>query len=488
MRILVASIIHESNTFSGVRTDLDDFDISLGQEIIECYRNTEHEVSGFVRILTSQEANIVPAILAHACPSGKVTDRAFQTLVDRLIKNLKKALPLDGILLALHGAMVTESIDDPEGFLLKTVRDNVGKDVPIVSTLDCHANVSEAMVTHSNVLVAYKTAPHVDQRETGKRAANVILSLIRNNIKASTRMKKIPMLLSGDAADTNLQPMKRVIKEAIEAERKDGVISVSVCMGFPWADIKNPTPTPSVAVATNDNPNLAETIAIKLANLFWKFRNDFSLTLVPVSKAVEEAISSKDKPIIISDTGDNPSGGASGDVNVLLQALIEKGGEINAALGVIVDPQAVEEAISKGIGNRITISIGGKIDQSNSKPISVNGIVKLISNGKYVYKAPLLKGVEADMGRTVVLSIRNIDVVVTEKPAFASDPQLFRSVGIEPCDRKILVLKDVLQFRSAYQSIAKKIIFAKTPGWTHQDFSALVYKNIQRPLFPLNQF
>ncbi len=485
MRIVIGSIMHESNTFSTVRTTLDDFGNRVGgDEVIELYEGTGHPVGGFLAIARREGIDLVPAIVTNACPSGPVTDHAFQFLKDKLLRSIEDAGHLDGVLLALHGAMVTESLDDPEGTILEEVRTVVGEDVYIVSSLDSHANLSPLMVRNADVLVGYRTTPHVDRRETGEEAARILIALIRKHLSPVTAMEKIPLLLSGRGATTDSEPMLSLLKKAKVMEKKPGVISLSVFTGYTFADVT--INGPGIVVVTDNKRELAENMANDLAREMWRVRNQFHAELVPIPDAIDQAIGTKGGPVIIADVGDNPCGGGSGDVTVLLEHLIKKGVS-NTAVALFVDPDAVAKSIQAGVGEYVSLHLGGKIDVKGGKPLRVKGRVRVLFEGRFRHQEAVARGTWEDMGRTAVIDIDGIDVIIVEKAIRVSDPAIFSSVGIEPRDKKIVVVKDGLQFLVCYQSFAKKIIFADTPGWTSPNLSRLAFKHIQRPVFPLDK-
>ncbi|MBA7659970.1 hypothetical protein ES703_67967 [subsurface metagenome] len=297
-------------------------------------------------------------------------------------------------------------------------------------------------------------------------------------------MKKIPMLLHGDKMITSQEPLAALLKKVKATREKNRIVSTSIFAGFPLDDIKEVGA--SVVVSSTCDEELAEKEASFLGREFWDLRENFLMTHLSIEEALDEAMKIPGGPVVFSDPADNPSAGAAGDVTFILKALIEKGVR-SAALAVIRDPEAVAVAIKTGVGKKVTVEIGGKFDDVNSYPLKVTGVVKLISNGRYIYKGPMKTGLQANMGRTVVLKIEDIDVVLTENQVETFDPEVFRSNGVEPKDRKIVVLKDGLHFRAAYEPIAKAIFYIDSPGFSSVNFSKLPYKNISRPIFPLDK-
>ncbi len=484
MRIAIGSIMHESNTFSTVRTTLNDFNnMTVGKEVIESYQGTGHPVGGFLAVAQKEGIEIIPTIVTNACPSGPVTDHAFQFLKEKLLKGIKNAGHIDGVLLALHGAMLTESLEDPEGNILEEVRRIIGNTAYLVSSLDSHANLSPLMVKNADALIGYKTAPHVDRRETGEEAARVLISLIKKKVTATMAMKKIPMLASGNAAVTSAEPMVSLLEKAKLRERQKGVVSLSVFIGYTLADVA--ISGPSIVAVTENNPELARKITRDLAREMWRVRKEFRFELTPVPDAIDQALLTEGGPVVIADMGDNPCGGGSGDVNILLENLIERKVR-DVAVALFVDPGAVKKAIEAGVGEQVSLEIGGKIDTDACKPLKVKGKVRLLFDGKFMHKELVAQGTWDDMGRTAVVHINGIEVVIVERTIRVSDPEIFRSVGIEPKDKKIVVVKDGLQFLVCYEPFAKRVIFVDTPGWTSPNLSYFTFKNLKRPIFPLD--
>lgn len=487
MGVLIGSFMHEANTFSTFKADLDHFKKSFllfDQEIVDRFQNTNTELGGFLKALGERDIKVIPSMATYPTPSGKVTKETFSYLKGELIRRIKSCKTLDGVLLALHGCMVTEDSQDGEGNILEEIKGIVGNNVYIACSLDFHANVTAKMVRYANVLVGYETAPHVDMFETGKRAGEILISLIEKKFPTCTVMKKIPMLLHGDKMITSQEPLAALLKKVKATREKNRIVSTSIFAGFPLDDIKEVGA--SVVVSSTCDEELAEKEASFLGREFRDLRENFLLTHLSIEEALDEAMKTPGGPVVFSDPADNPSAGAAGDTTFILKALIERGIR-NAALAVIRDPEAVAVAIKTGVGKKVTMEIGGKFDDVNSYPLKVTGVVKLISNGRYIYKGPMKTGLQANMGRTVVLKIEDIDVVLTENQVETFDPEVFRSNGVEPKDRKIVVLKDGLHFRAAYEPIAKAIFYIDSPGFSSVNFSKLPYKNISRPIFPLDK-
>jgi len=337
----------ESNTFSPLKVDLKHFKngyLLFGDEVIAYHKGKQTEVGGFVKVAESEKIQLVPILSAWGLSSGKVTTECFEFLKNSFLQGIGKIDQFDGILLALHGSMVAEDADDAEGNLLEATRTTVGKKAPIIVTLDLHANVTEQMADNTDALVGYDTYPHIDFFQTGEKAAKIIISTLRKEIKPTMAMRKIPMIIPPENMQTTHGPMADLMKKAKGWEKEDKVISTSIFGVQPWLDIQDTGW--STVVVTDNNFNLAQERANELARLSWESRHRFDMELVPVKEAIRKAMQMEGGPIILSDSADCVSAGAPGDSTAVLKALIEMKINFPVAL-TITDAQAVEKCIQK---------------------------------------------------------------------------------------------------------------------------------------------
>jgi len=484
MRVVVGSIWHESNTFSPLKTDLKCFEeneLLFDNDILDYHRRKNTEIGGILEVAENKHIEIIPTVSASAITSGPVTTVAFKFLEQNLLERIQKVKQkIDGVLLVFHGAMVTEDLDDPEGYLLHRIREIVGSSIPIGVTLDHHANVSRQMVKDADFLIGYRTHPHVDQGKVGQQAAELMSFLTENKVKPIMRMRKLPALFP---PETSPEPRAKLVQKIEELERKEEILSASFFIGYSLADIKEVGPC--AIVVTKKDKQLAELEANRLAQLMWDLRNKFTLETCTIDEGINQAFTTSGGPILFIDMGDCFWAGGGGDVPFFLQSFIKKGVK-NAVIAVIVDPEAVNKCIRTGIGKKLTVTIGGKIDRMNAKPIVVTGTVKVISEGKYWGKDFQLTEKEIDMGPTTVLDVNGIEVIIVSKRTSIHDPAMLRSLNIEPKDKKIIVLKDGLLNLSTYKSIARKTIFFNSPGFANWNYYKRFYKKIPRPIFPLD--
>jgi len=365
---------------------------------------------------------------------------------------------------------------------LSEVRKLVG-DVPIVATFDLHANYTRLMVDSADVLIGYDTYPHVDGYERGLEAINVMKKILDESLKPTKAFRQPPMMPALQAQYTGRHPMKRLMEAAFEMEGREGVETITVAAGFPWSDFEDVGL--SVIVTTNDDERLANECADELSDLAWSLRRDFLVKPTPVREALRRVTAAREGPIILADIGDNSGGGSPCDGTVVLRAVLEEGLE-GGVLAVMADPEAVERALSAGVGNNVTLYLGGKTDKLHGAPLKVTGKVRLLSDGKFINKGPMGTGVETEMGRTAVLRIGGVDVIATEKRLQPTDLELYRSLGIEPTEKKFIIVKSSVHYRAAHEPIAKEVIELDTPGLTSPRLLGFGFKKIRRPIFPLD--
>src|SRR5215216_646966 len=400
-RVAAAQIAHETNVFSAVKTDLAAFEASgvhLGSAAVDIARDTNTEFCGFVTGAEAEEFALVPLLAVWATPSGLVTADAIQHLTGLLGDGLRRAKaegPLDGVLIALHGAMVTEIDDDGDGYILQIVRETVGPDVPVVATLDLHANISARMVELADVLIGYDTYPHIDMAERAEEATAVLARLMRGEIRPTPALRKPPMLPTSQRMTTERMPMRALMERAQVMEEDPRVVNVTIAGGFPLGD--NPDAGFGIVVTTNDDPDLAADLANELATEAWSLRDGF-LGGVASFEHAAELIGSLDSeqdvdmpvsgPLVLVDIADNPWSGGPGDSVELLRFLFTQRVE-GAAVALVRDPEVVREAIAAGPGGKIAVNLGGKTDRLHGEPLPVRAHVKLLSDGRYVNDGPM---------------------------------------------------------------------------------------------------
>jgi microcystin degradation protein MlrC len=429
---MVATFAHETNTFSRMPTARRDFetcDLRYGGELLERYAHTNTCVGGMIDAAAVREIALVPSIAAAAVPAGRVTSDVFDHVVARLAADLRAAGPLDALLLDLHGAMVTEAHDDGEGALLAAVRDVVGPELPIAVTLDFHANVTPAMARHATFLVGYKTYPHIDMADRGREATERLADVLSGRLRPAVALRQPRLLPPVGRQGTAGGPMRRLYDRAAELERDPGVATISIFAGFPLADVHDAGL--SVYVVTHDDQARADTIADELTEMAWTHRHEFLHTARPVGEAVRQALAMEGRPVILADMADNTGGGASGDGTELLRELLHVGAR-GATVACLWDPEAAARCARAGVGATVTVVVGGKVDDHHGAPIEVTGRVRTLSDGRFVHKGPMMRGLEGRLGTTAVLDVQDIKVILISNRWQTLDPEMLRFVGSIP--------------------------------------------------------
>lgn len=493
--ILVAEFAHESNTFVHDTTDREDFEdrrALFGAEVIDEMRGTNSEVAGFVSVLEEHDWGIRPAMAVSATPGGVVERETFEhyweQLADAIESNLDR---IDGVALALHGAMVLEDHQDGDGLIIKRVRELVGADVPIAVTVDLHTNVTDRMLSAADVLVAYEEYPHTDTFETGETAAEILVTVIEDGLDPAMHVERPPVLSSGPNQNTSISPMQDLMSLAREAEEDDEVFKVNVTPGFFRSDI----PEAGLAVSTvARSADLARDTTREIATAAWEARAEFIADYPSPAEAVEIAAdrvaagATADGPIVLGDVGDNPGGGAAGDETAMLRAVLDQGLS-NAGVVLIHDPEAVEACRDAGVRSDVTLDLGAKKVDSYTEPIhDLDGYVKAITDGRFHNTGPMGTGTATDTGHTVLLRCGDdVSVVVTDKRIQPLDAELWRHVGVQPERLDVIVVKSANHYRADYDRLAAEVIPVDSPGGNTIDPNDYDYDRIRRPIFPLDE-
>lgn len=485
--VAIGGIMHESNTFSDTPTDFEAFHTSVGDEIIDAWADTHHEMGGFIQGAAQNGYTLYPTLMAAATPAGRVTDAAFDRLTEMLLQRLKVSEPNpEGLLLALHGAMVVESYPDGDGELLRRLRAVFPAEFPIVVTLDHHANVSEQMVNLSTALVIYKTNPHIDQGHRGLQAAALMHRILSEGIAPTQSLSKPPMLLNILYQNTSAEPMRSILNAAAELESRDDVLVANVAAGYPYADVYEAGP--AFVIVTDNTRQLARKEAERLSEMLWNVRGRLTLDLPDAAAAVRQAINAEKHPVILVEMGDNIGGGSPGDSTIILAELLKQ----DAAEFVVVlwDAESVQTCLRTGIGEEVGLSVGGKTDRRHGKPVPIRGRVRLIHDGHFVETEPRHGGQKYhNQGLTAVVELasphRALVVLTSRRQTPFSLHQLL-SLGVQPQAMRIIVVKAAIAYRAAYEPIAGEIIEVDTPGLTAVNPQHFTYGYLRRPIFPLD--
>ena len=487
MRIATGNIGHESSTFTPIETPYEVFQESSrgfyrGPEVIEAMRDTNTGCGGFIDGAATHGYELVPLLWTFAEPSGPVHAEAWARLKAEFLERLEAAMPVDGALLDLHGAMVIQGIDDGEGDLLRGVRAILGPDRPIIVTLDLHANISDTMAELSDVIIPCDTYPHVDFRERGQEAADLMVRTLRGEIRPTMAVELLPLLWAGGNV-TGFEPFDGIVARAHQLEAQPGILIASVNPGFAWADI--PEAGTSVVVVTDDDPPRARREAKAYADWIFAQRQQFLVDLVTFDDALAEARSAGPGPIVIADGQDNPGGGAPGDSTGLLRAFLQHDFQ-DALVLTICDPETVQHAQSAGHDAEIEVDIGGKSHPDQGSPVRARATVERLLNLEFVIRGPMMTGMTQKFGPTALLRIGGVRVAVTTNRLQLFSLECPRALGIEPTALRWIGVKSSNHFRAAYGPIATQVHRVAFPAVQSHDPRDLTYQNLRRPIFPLD--
>jgi microcystin degradation protein MlrC len=489
MRLLIAMMKHETNTFSPVPTPLARFRPLYGEAAIRAYRGTGTGLGAYLDLAEQERAEILLPIAAGAPPSSPVDDTAYSHITDTICESVARG-GFDGIMLDLHGAMVTQSLEDGEGQFLKRLR-AIDPNTPIAVSLDMHANLYDEIIANATVVTGYRTYPHIDTYETAKLAGEILLRAIRGEVKPVMAWGNEPMLPHVMRQGTDDHP-NRELQRRCAAMSAEGALAASLFTGFPHADITNAGL--SAVVVTDGDRKLAEDLRDELLGRAWVEREAFVYKIDPLQQSVARAKAmprsqSGEGPIVLLDHYDNCASGGTMDTTVVLAEIMRQGLEDVAAFA-IYDPEAVGQAIAAGIGAEVSLSIGGKIKMpaipAESPPLTITGTVKTISNGRYRNRGPMGQGVQMDMGPAVVLDTGAVEIVLISHHVEPSDLNCLLSLGIDPLQKRYVMLKSRIHWRAGLGPMAREVVECAGVGVCTSDYSQLQFKKVRRPIYPLD--
>ncbi len=484
MRVFVGGLHHESDTFNPITTGRDDIWVLRGNELLN--GKGRNSVFGMIHTLIGAGCEVIPGILARAVPNGEWDKEYYLELKAEFLSRLKEVLPVDGICLALHGSMRVRGIGEAEGDILEAVA-KICPNVPVVASLDMHATMTDRMTSNADAFVGYKCAPHTDTYETGVHAARMMLDILVHDAKPKMAAVHLPFIIAGEQSETSVQPMLKLVAALREYERKPNVMAASYLLGFPWADVPENGVTAMVVV--DGDEELARKHALELAHLFWDARFEFGFynETLEVKDAIEEtkrSIANGVHPVVLSDSGDNPTAGSSQDVTNFLKSIFA-----DAALSKLdpplcyqgfYDPVYCKKALEAGVGAIIREPLGAAFDKRTSSPVVMPARVKAVAESwSGAQNSDLvLVGFGTAEGE--------VDVVVTSKHVGCYDPEMMRILGVEPRDLKAIVVK-LGYLEPEIRAVAKRSIMVLTDGSTNEIFERLPFENIVRPIFPMDR-
>ena len=461
MRIAIVGISVENGSFSPIRTKIDDFVLLRGQELIDSDRYP---------FLHELEAEFVPAFFARAWPGGEIEPFVYQALKSELLERLAACGAVDGVYLDLHGAMKAAEMEDTEAVLARAVRRLVGPDAFISASMDLHGNISHDYVAQIDMLTAYRTAPHRDMVETRQRACRMLVDALKSGRRPHVLCQPIPVLLPGERTRTDMEPGHHIWAVLPKIEKTPGILDASLFVGFAWVDEPR---AHAAAVITGYNHLAMEQASMRIARLYWDARHEFNYGVESgsIDECIAMALAAPESTVFISDSGDNPTAGAVGDIPLFVERLLAHPVP-SAVVATIPDAETVAQCVAAGVGGSVAVRLGGKLDTINGSPLAVQGIVQSIVPSR------------PEIGVQVILRIGTVDVVVPERRKAFTEVADFAAVGLDPLDYKIVVVKLGYLFPDLLR-VAPKALMALSPGASDLDLARLPFQRIERPMFPM---
>ncbi len=483
LRIGVAGFMQESNSFAPRLAERRDFDVRSGQELISFFAGTNSETAGFLDVCEERGWEAVPLVAANAISGGPLSKKCFNEILQRILVSVR-AERLDGLLLALHGAMSVDGFPSGDAEIARRVREAIGQEVPFTASHDFHANLGPPLLQAVDGLSGYRTYPHIDQRETGRRAGAMLARVLAGE-RAAQWWLAIPQLVSPQASSTFEEPLLSVM-DRMRREFPDdrGTYATLFCVQ-PWLDF---VPVSSGLLVTDFSGRTDLALPMQaIAQQLWSVRRDFHTDWISAPNLVENIRRVKDRPVLVAEAHDSPTGGASGDHTALLECLLPHAEELKCCI-YMVDAAFADRAHLAGAGALIEGPIGASIDARFCRPIPITGVVEHLSDGAFTAKGPAFHGRTFSMGKTAVIAIGKLRIVVATNPVMMIDPELYRSQGVEPSAQDVVGIKSALLFRPGYESVSRMVLQLDARGPCRGRLEAVEFEKINRPIFPVDEF
>jgi microcystin degradation protein MlrC len=487
VRLVIAMMKHETNTFSPVKTDWQrfrDWGAYLGPEARRAYDGTGMPIGAYLKLAREIGAEVVTPVAAEAMPSGPVAAEAYELMSSAILDAVRQGC--DAALLDLHGAMVAATTPDGEGTLLERTR-AIAPDLPIAVTCDLHANLTERMVRNCTALIGYKTYPHVDMYAVGEQVGRILLRAMAGEIRPVMGWARRPLLAQTLRMGTDDEPMKTLIGLA-RAEEARGLLAATVFGGFPLADFADAGMS-AICIA-DGNAAAARAAAERLMDAAWERRDELLYRPEPLEQAVARAKALSDGPVLLLDHADNVGSGGTQDVMTVLREVMRQGLE-DVAVAAIFDPEAVRKMAAAGVGATVTLQLGGRTDMPaidrRGEPLAVTGRVRTLSDGEWIVRGPMYTGVRVSMGPSAVLDTGQVQIVVVSRHHEPWDQGVFLSLGIDPKTKRYLLLKSRIHYRAGFAPLARATITLDGEGVTTSDNGRLRFERVRRPIFPLDR-
>jgi microcystin degradation protein MlrC len=478
--------MQETNSFSPVKCSMEFFQlngITRGEDLIESNKNTQSQIAGFINAAIESGNEIIPALSMFAQSNGPVEPEAAEYFLGELQETIKNNEPIDGLFLSLHGATQLANDDDGAGFILEALRKTMGQDRLIACSTDLHANITKKMLKNANVICGFHTYPHIDLYQTAYRAATLGLKFFEKKGFPVFAAVKIPMIVPAEGYSTNDGAFKDLTCYADDLQKKGIIQDFSLYQMQPWLDVSEGG---SCVIVGTENRETAGTIAMTLAKKNFESRKDMGIKLYNLDDVIDMALANNtEMPVVVVDSADSSNAGACGDSPAVIRRLIERKVTIRSA-AIINDVPAVKQAFKTGVGNSANFLLGGTLDKSFNVPLPVYARVKSLHDGIFIPEGNIWKGKRNNIGKTAVLQIGNIDVVVCQCMINTADPQLYRAFGVEPALYKLVVVKSATQYKVNYNKFTTLCYPVDTPGAATAKLDTLKIKKLPRPFYPFD--
>ena len=485
MRIAIGGLAHETNTFCAAPTEVEEFkdrEWTHGAALVARHRGVRDYLGGMLAAAEERAIEAAPTFATRATPSGTISRRAYEEMRGELLAGLERAGQVDAVCLALHGAGVADGVDDIEGDILGRVRTLVGPALPVIVTLDLHANVTDEMARTATALLGVNEYPHVDSYDRGVEAVALAAEVISGRRRPAMRLVRLPMLVPTTASSQT--PVREINARCRDWEGRPGMIDCTFFHGFAHTDA--PVVAASVVAIADESAALAEEAAMDIARYAWGQREAFLRSAPGPAEAIREALAAGDRPVVINETSDNPGGGAPGDGTRLLRALLQAK-VTDTCFGFMWDPETAAQAHAAGTSTTVHVRLGGKTDALHGAPIDAEAYVKCLTDGRFTQQSPMGRGAPVNLGRMARLVVGGVDVLVSSVRSQTLDPEVFLLHGIDVARYRIVALKSSQHFRAGFESVAARIITADAPGLTTLDLTTFPYRRLVRPVWPLDR-
>ena len=487
MRIFVGGISNETNTFSPILMDIAQFKKAIWLEGEDIYKvkNTSKETRGTLDYLEEQsDVEIVPGFVAHGVTAGPVKAEDYRIMSDKLIESLEKSMPVDGVVLNMHGAMQSEDCFDCEGDIFERVRKVVGKDVPITSSFDLHACITQQIMDNLDGMAAFQTYPHTDHARSGYDAAKACVELVRSKETPSKIYLTIPLILAVENCNTENGPIVPAIKMTKELLLNENVMSGALCLTQPWLDVPDLGCQIAMFVRKGEEDSIKAKM-IEIITYIWDNRKQFEVYVPGIDEALEESKNCK-TPVCISELGDIVSAGGACDSTVALSALLKRS-DLRPACVVVMDKNAVAKAVEAGTGSKCEFTVSGVENMGYNAPVTFTAQILFFNSDKVAPVGNTEKGMEFDMGMRVTLKTDDdLYIIVSEYPNYNHDKAMMTTMNVKPENMKIIMQKTHQMFKEGYRDVMGSALYADTPGYTDRNIPRLPFKNVRHPIYPID--